>query len=76
VKASVEEKIVEVKKAKEGSDIAAIKSALESLTTEVSKIGEAMSKAGANTTEANPTPEAQSEEIKDAETKEQPNEAK
>lgn len=71
LKTSVEEKITAVKTAKEGSDIDAIKTALEALTTEVSKIGEAMSKV---TPEAgqNQTPEAQGEEIKEAEVKENP----
>ena len=69
LKASVEEKITLVKTAKEGSDIEAIKSALEALTTEVSKIGEAMSKAGVAPEEGT-TAEPQAEEIKDAEVKE------
>lgn len=73
LKTSVEEKIAAVKTAKEGSDIEAIKSALEALTTEVSKIGEAMSKAGANPEgEANTTAEPQAEEIKDAQVNENP----
>ncbi len=71
LKASVEEKIALVKTAKEGTDVSVIKSALESLTTEVSKIGEAMSKAG-ETPEAGTTAEPQAEEIKDAEVKENP----
>ncbi len=71
LKASVEEKINAVKTAKDGTDIEAIKSALEALTTEVSKIGEAMSKQG-STPEGSTTAEPQSEEIKDAETKENP----
>jgi molecular chaperone DnaK len=74
LKTAVEEKITEVKKAKEGTDIATIKTALEALSSELSKIGEAMQKAnaeaGANTN-SNPTPETQSEEIKDAEVKEE-----
>ncbi len=71
LKTSVEEKIAAVKTAKEGSDIEAIKSALEALTTEVSKIGEAMSKQG-DAGSTNTTTEPQSEEIKDAETNENP----
>ncbi len=77
-KTLVEEKIKEVKTAKDGSDISLIKTALEGLTAELSKIGEIMNKANA---EQNPTsasaegsgetkPETQSEEIKDAEVKE------
>ncbi len=71
LKASVEEKIAQARTAKEGSDVGAIKSALEALTAEVSKIGEAMSKAGA-TPEGGTTAEPQAEEIKDAEVNENP----
>jgi len=72
VKASVEEKIAEVRKAKEGNDVSAIKSTLEALTTELSKIGEAMSKQAPQDAGSNPTPEPQSEEIKEAEVNENP----
>jgi molecular chaperone DnaK len=44
---AVEAKIADLKKAKEGTDMAAIKTATEALSTEMSKIGEAMSKGGA-----------------------------
>ena len=71
LKTSVEEKIAAVKTAKDSSDLAAIKTALEALTTEVSKIGEAMSKAGATAEgAAGTTAEPQSDEIKDAEVNE------
>ena len=51
----------------------AIKRATEDLSNEMSKIGEAMSKAGATQTEgSNPTPESQEPEIKDAEVNEKP----
>lgn len=71
LKASVEEKIAKVKLAKDGTDLGAIKSALEELTTEVSKIGEAVQKAG---TDTNPgtTAEPQNSEVKDAEVNENP----
>jgi molecular chaperone DnaK len=73
LKTSVEEKIAAVKLAKEGSDIDAIKASLEALTAEVSKIGEAMSKAGATPEgAAGTTAEPQAEEIKDAEVNENP----
>lgn len=70
----VEDKIADLKKAKEGSDITAIKTASEALSTEMQKIGEAISKAQ----QANPTgqtaPEGEAEKkddnIKDAEFKE------
>lgn len=71
VKTSIEGKIADVKKAKEGNDIAVIKSSLEALTTELSKIGEIMSKQGA-TPEAGTTAEPQAEEIKDAEVNDNP----
>ncbi len=41
----VEDKIADVKKAKEGTDIIAIKNATDALSTEMQKIGEAMAKA-------------------------------
>ena len=72
VKASIEEKIALVKTVKEGTDIESIKSALEALTTEVSKIGEAMSKSGATPEGETKTAEPQAEEIKDAEVNENP----
>ena len=68
----MEEKITGVKTAKDGSDITAIKTAIEALSTELSKIGEAMQKANADAgATQNPTPEQQGEEIKDAEVKEE-----
>ena len=45
IKSGVEAKIAELKTVKDGSDIDAIKKATEALSTEMSKIGEAMSKA-------------------------------
>jgi molecular chaperone DnaK len=72
LKASVEEKITAVKTAKEGSDLGSIKSALEVLTTEVSKIGETMSKAEPQAGAETKTPEEQGPEVKDAEVNENP----
>jgi molecular chaperone DnaK len=73
IKTEIENKIAEVKKAKEGSDLDAIKKATEGLSTEMSKIGESMSKSGEAPKEGeNPTPEAQEPEIKDAEVNENP----
>jgi len=69
VKTNIENKINEVKKAKEGSDMSLIKSATENLTSELSKIGEAMNKGTENQT-GNTTPEEQEPEIKDAEVNE------
>jgi molecular chaperone DnaK len=47
VVSGVEAKIASLKTAKEGTDLEAIKKATEELSTEMSKIGEAMSKAAA-----------------------------
>ncbi|HEY1037073.1 MAG TPA: molecular chaperone DnaK [Candidatus Paceibacterota bacterium] len=49
---SVEAKIAALKTAKEGTDIEALKKATEELSTEMSKIGEAMAKAGADASQA------------------------
>jgi len=71
-KASIEEKITKVKTAKEGTDVEVIKKAVEEMTTELSKIGEIMSKANAEAgANQNGTPDVQEEEIKDAEVKEE-----
>ena len=66
VKTSVEGKVADLKKVKEGDDMSAIKTATESLSTELSKIGEAMSKA-APTSDAAPAGEAPKQDVKDAE---------
>lgn len=73
-KASIEEKITKVKTAKDGTDVEVIKKAVEEMTTELSKIGEIMSKANAEAgASQNGTPDVQEEEIKDAEVKEEDN---
>ena len=71
LKAGVESAISNLRATKEGSDMDAIKNATEALSSEMSKIGEAMSKAGA-TPESGTTAEPQAEEIKDAEVNENP----
>jgi molecular chaperone DnaK len=72
IKTEIDTKIANLKTAKEGNDIEAIKKATEELSNEMSKIGEAMSKANNTTQEAeNKTPEEQEPEIKDAEVKEE-----
>ncbi|MEO5635046.1 MAG: molecular chaperone DnaK [Candidatus Paceibacterota bacterium] len=73
LKDSVNAKVTALKTAKEGNDVDAIKKATEELSTEISKIGEALQKAGAETTSAG-TPEEQGPEVKDAEYKETPKE--
>ncbi len=70
LKTSVEEKMAAVRTAKEGTDIDAIKKSLEALSAEMSKIGEAMSKANAEAQSENPTSEPQAEEVRDAEVNE------
>ncbi len=47
VRKGVEDKIADLKQVKDGADLAKIKTATEALSTELSKVGEAMSKAGA-----------------------------
>jgi len=56
VKADVEAKIAEVRKVKDGPDMAVIKTATEALSLSMQKIGEAMSKH--DESKANPQPEA------------------
>lgn len=71
VKTAIEEKITKVKTAKDGQDITAIKTAIEELTAEISKIGEAMNK---NNTEGNVGEQGGTENndnIKEAEVKEE-----
>ena len=64
IKASVEEKTTNLKKASEGTEIEEIKKAAEELSTEMQKIGEAMAKAQPETTKEG-APKA-AEEKKDA----------
>jgi len=68
VKDSVNAKITALRGVKDGTDGEAIKKATEELSAEMSKIGEAISKAGA--TAGTKTPEEQGPEVKDAEFKE------
>lgn len=71
IKSGVEAKIAELKTAKDGNDIEAMKKATEALSTEMSKIGEAMSKANpadaqGAAPEANPS-DAQGENVREVE---------
>ncbi len=66
----VNEKITALRAVKDGTDKSAVKTATENLSTEMSKIGEEMMKSGQEQN-ANPTPEAQNEEIHEAEVKEE-----
>ena len=69
LKDDVNAKITALKSAKDGTDSEAIKKATEELSSEMSKIGEAMAKAGA-TPPPSGAPEEQNPEVKDAEFKE------
>lgn len=74
LKKSIEEKIGAVKTAKNGSDIGAVKTTTEALSTELSKIGEIMSKANAEAQKTQSTPEGgekKDENVRDAEFKEE-----
>ena len=76
IKTAIEEKIAKVKTAKEGQDAAVIKSAIEELTSEMSKIGEAMNKASTENTENKTEENKTDDNIKDAEVKEEENQNK
>lgn len=69
LKDSVNAKITALRGVKDGTDGEAIKRATEELSSEMSKIGEALNKAGAETPPAS-APEEQNAEVKDAEFKE------
>ena len=69
LKDSVNAKITALRGVKDGTDGEAIKKATEELSAEMSKIGEAMQKAGVQPG-ANPTPEQQGPEVRDADFKE------
>lgn len=66
---AVQSKVEAVKKAKEGSDAAALKAATEELSREMSKIGEAMQKATGNTESASTETPNVEENPKDADFK-------
>jgi molecular chaperone DnaK len=73
----VEDKIADVKKAKEGTDITAIKNATEALSSEMQKIGEAMAKAQKENPQGQSEPKKEGEEnVKDADFKEKGGEEK
>ena len=65
IKTGVEAKISELKKAKEGDDISVIKSATELLSTELSKVGEAISKNQSESSKSDETPKT--DDVKEAE---------
>ena len=69
IKQSVQEKIDVLKKAKEAGDAASMKSATEALSGEMSKIGEAMTKAGQSPNSQ--SADGQEGKVRDAEVKEE-----
>lgn len=73
LKTGVEAKIATLKTAKDGTDADAIKKATEELSSEMSKIGEAIQKAAPDAS-AGAAPEETKTEAKDAEFKEKPSE--
>lgn len=76
IKSGVEAKIAELKTVKDGSDIDAMKKATEALSTEMSKIGEAMSSASQNATQNDGAPKTEGENVRDAEFEEKKEEGK
>ena len=70
VKDGVNQKIAALKSVKDGVDGEAIKKATEELSTEMSKIGEALAKTNPSTSSGPSAPEEQPAEVKDAEFKE------
>ncbi len=69
VKKTISDKIEDVKKAKEGNDITAIKTKLEEMTAELSKIGEIVAKQSGAPKEETTTADIKEDQIKDAEVK-------
>jgi molecular chaperone DnaK len=69
IKSSVEAKIADVKKVKDGTDVEAIKAATNALSTELQKIGEAMQKA-AQADQGGKTEEKKDDNVRDADFKE------
>jgi molecular chaperone DnaK len=65
IKDSVNAKITALRGLKDGTDAEAIKKATEELSAEMSKIGEAIQKAGPSASSGSTTPEEQGPEIKD-----------
>jgi molecular chaperone DnaK len=73
LKDGVNAKITALRGLKDGTDMEAIKKSTEELSNEMSKIGEAIQKAGGETPPTS-TPEEQPAEVKDADFKETPSE--
>ncbi len=72
IKTEVEGKLEEVKKAKDGDDTGAIKSALDALQQAAIKIGEAMYRASAESSGGQASPDGQSAQSADDKPKEEP----
>jgi molecular chaperone DnaK len=69
IKTGVEAKIADLKKVKDGTDVAAIKTATEALSAEMQKIGVAMSAQGGSATGGKPPEGGAEGNVRDAETK-------
>jgi molecular chaperone DnaK len=67
LKTSVESKVSDLKKEKDGNDLESIKKATESLSSEISKIGEAINKASQNQNQTNQNDQNKDSNVKDAE---------
>jgi molecular chaperone DnaK len=67
LKTSVESKVSDLKKEKDGNDLESIKKATESLSTEISKIGEAINKASQNQNQTSQNDQNKDGNVKDAE---------
>jgi molecular chaperone DnaK len=69
VKTAVEAKVADLKKVKDGTDVSAIKSATEALSTEIQKIGPAMNQTQPNQDQTQDQKPPEEPNIRDAETK-------
>ena len=76
IKSGVEAKIAELKTAKDGTDVEVMKKATEALSTEMSKIGEAISSASQNATQNDESSKAEGENVREAEFEEKKEEGK
>jgi molecular chaperone DnaK len=66
IKSDVEAKVADLKKAKEGTDVDAIKKATEALSASMQKIGEAMMKAQQSASKEEPKKDDGKDGVKDA----------
>ncbi len=74
LKTSIETKVADLKKAKEGEDLETIKKATETLSSEISKIGEILNKQTQENSSENKAEENKEGNVRDAEFEEKKNE--